>query len=527
MPSIAPRNAPPKTILFVALSLSIGWGIRGNFGHEYGAAIPGAFAAMAVVLVSGREDWWRRVAYFGAFGAVGWAFGGSISYMQVIAYTHSGDSLTVIYGFACLFVIGFLWAAMGGAATALSAFLTRERLTEFFAPLIAFFLTLWAKDIFEERVISVNSTFRQNDPLYWYDSDWLAALLAILVALGFVAYRRQIDKAVSLILHMAVGWWMAFLIFPVALTIRMTPPRGDNWAGCLGMVIGMIVYFQRNGLAGITFVSLVTGFIGGLGFATATLFKLIELKAGWQTNYHSILEQTYGLINGVGVAVAFLLIRNRAPKVADEPSVRRWTEVVAVGFLLFFLTYVNLQKDPDDWIKARAIAESMYFLSTRGWFDLGYAALAAAGLWLICSHLRRPIAIVPPTWLGKGQMLFIVLLWWMVIGNLAKAIVAFTPQRLVTEGTIFCNALLCTVMALLWPRRAEPETHKEHAGYSPLIRKTLMIGAVGAVLSTVVDWGIARTIYGDKFAGSAGLHIRFGPNATATTRKPGANAPHP
>jgi len=112
-------NSP--AIWLTALSLSIGWGIRGNFGHEFGAMIPGALAAMGVVLLSGREDWRRRIAYFAMFGALGWSFGGSISYMQVIAYTHSGHSLSVLYGFASLFVIGFLWAAMGGAGTALRA----------------------------------------------------------------------------------------------------------------------------------------------------------------------------------------------------------------------------------------------------------------------------------------------------------------------------------------------------------------------------------------------------------------------
>src|SRR5712671_7442827 len=106
-------------VLLTALSLSIGWGIRGNFGHEYGAMIPGALAAMAAVLLSGREDWWRRIAYFAFFGALGWSFGGSISYMWVIGYTHSGHFPSQLYGFACLFLIGFEWGALGGAGTAL------------------------------------------------------------------------------------------------------------------------------------------------------------------------------------------------------------------------------------------------------------------------------------------------------------------------------------------------------------------------------------------------------------------------
>src|ERR1041385_5991676 len=147
---------------FTALSLSIGWGIRGNFGHEYGAMIPGALAAMAAVLLSGREDWWRRISFFAFFGAFGWSFGGSMSYMQVIAYTHSGHSGSVIYGFECLFVIGFLWAAMGGASTALPAVLDRERLTEFFVPLTAVFIAWFAQDFMENYLVAVNPNFRHE-----------------------------------------------------------------------------------------------------------------------------------------------------------------------------------------------------------------------------------------------------------------------------------------------------------------------------------------------------------------------------
>ena len=43
-------------LLGTALSLSIGWGIRGNFGHEYGAMIPGALASMAAALLAPRQQ---------------------------------------------------------------------------------------------------------------------------------------------------------------------------------------------------------------------------------------------------------------------------------------------------------------------------------------------------------------------------------------------------------------------------------------------------------------------------------------
>src|SRR5436190_2964460 len=162
--------------LLIALALSIGWGIRGNFGHEYGAMLPGALAALTAALLSGRSDWHRRSAFFAFFGALGWSFGGSISYMQVIGYTHSGHSASVLYGFACLFVIGFLWAAIGGAGAALPAFLTRERLTEFFAPLTAVFAGWTVQDIVMAVWFREDPAFRHEGLLYWYDTDWVAAL---------------------------------------------------------------------------------------------------------------------------------------------------------------------------------------------------------------------------------------------------------------------------------------------------------------------------------------------------------------
>jgi len=328
-------NTP--AIWLAALSLSIGWGIRGNFGHEFGAMIPGALAAMAVALLSGREDWRRRIAYFAMFGALGWSFGGSISYMQVIAYTHSGHSLSVLYGFASLFVIGFLWAAMGGAGTALPAAMDRERLAEFFPPLIAVFAAWVLQEIVENTLFAVDSQYRQQSLLYWYDTDWLAALTAIVAILILAAVRKRFDRGSSLILHMAVGWWIAFALFVLVLGWRMTPPRGDSWAGCVGMVAGMLVYFQRQGLSDVTWASLVTGFIGGFGFATATLFKLVEVKTGWNTNWHSVLEQTYGFINGVGVGVAMIFLSRRPPRVNYEPAERKWTDLFAIAFTLLII----------------------------------------------------------------------------------------------------------------------------------------------------------------------------------------------
>lgn len=72
------------SVILIGLSLSFGWGIRGNFGHEFGAAFAGCLAAITTALLSGREDWRLRVPYIAFFGALRWGFGDSISYLQVL-----------------------------------------------------------------------------------------------------------------------------------------------------------------------------------------------------------------------------------------------------------------------------------------------------------------------------------------------------------------------------------------------------------------------------------------------------------
>jgi hypothetical protein len=503
-----------QALLFIGLSLSIGWGIRGNFGHEWGAAMPGALAAMAAALLSQRADWQRRIPYFGFFGAVGWALGGSMSYMIVIAYTHSGDSATVLYGFACLFVIGFLWGAAGGAATALPAYLTRERLAEFFAPLTAFFVLGWADGIIEDRLVAAHPEMDNRPPLNWFDTNWTAALIFILVVLLRAAFRRKIDQAERLILHMAVGWWLGFLILTIGLRLHMTPPRSDNWAGSIGMIIGMFVYFHRQKLYGVIYAGLIMGFVGGLGFATAALFKLMEMRSGYATNWHSILEQTYGLINGLGIAIMMERLRPRAQIMNDDGTKVRWSLAAAVAFILLLLTYMNLQHEVDDWTRTKAVPQILYFLTARGWFDLFYALTAGTFLLILREHMRRPLALVPASWIGKGQMLYLMFLWWIVIANFVKAVVGFAPQRLVTEGTIHINALLCTLMALLWVRQSDFKPGDTENPYEPAIRRTLQLGLAVMALAVLLNWGAVRAVYGNQFAGSADKWIRFGPHAT-------------
>jgi hypothetical protein len=550
-----------RTLLLVGLSLSIGWGIRGQFGHEYGAMLPGALAAMAMALISGRPDWQRRIAFFGLFGALGWAFGGQMAYMVVISYTESGNSLTVWYGFAMLFVIGFLWGAMGGAGTALPAYLSRERLIEFFRPMTIIFIVFITFDAFvsesvshswvaQETAVWLNRVFhgggwlfpfsdryslvaqwlnhtwphvqffassKGRDALEWYDSEYQAASLALITALIYAGVRRKIDRATSLIMHMCVGWWIGFLIFPVLLHIRMLPVKSDNWAGMVGLIAATLIFFWRDKQPGINLVTIVTGIVGGLGFATACIFKQLEMY--WllpycSTNWHSILEQTYGLINGLGVAIAMLMVLRLAPRQSDDPPTARWTESWSIFFVLVIITYVNIVKELEDWVHNKAMPGQLYFLTAEGWFNFFYLLIAITAVILLVRQLRKGLPMLSMNWLGRGQLLYLTLLWWMMLGDLGKEITAFGPQRLITEGVIFVNCLLCTLMVFFWTRTKEDFQPSAAPNYRPLLGWSALAGLAILMFSSVLYWRMVRVTWHDTPVDTHNIHIRFGEHAT-------------
>ena len=528
---------PWEMVLLCGLSLCVGWGIRGNFGHEYGAALPGAIAAMAIVLLSGREDWWRHVHYFALFGAIGWSFGGSMSYMMVVGYSHSSHSPTVFYGFANLFAIGFLWAALGGAGTALPAFLTHTQLSLFFVPIAAVFIGWSLQAVIIDFVLTPRRMQRHESPLYWYDTDWVSALVAIVAALIVALFRGGLDMGTNLVLYLGICWFGGFLLLVNVCRLRMTPPRGDNWAGCVGMVIGILGYCSRYELSGVAFATLMTGFAGGVAFSFGQLLKLIYIRTGLQTNWHSVMEQTQGFLFGLGIAVTFGFILNRAPTLEVDPNFPHWMEIFTVFCVLIALTYVNYRKAAGTWVDlVEGLPERLFglpvvgwFRHSRGWigwFELFYLGLGITCVWLLTVNFREPLAFIPTSWLGKGQLLYLVLLWWMVIFNFERALVGFSPHRLVTEGVITLNAIICTVLIALGPQLVPKQTGSVFS-FTDWVLQTLIWGTVALIGTTVVFWVIKHALYGQSHAGGASLHIRFGPNSNAPKEKPKTGEQHP
>jgi len=528
---------PWEMWIFGALSLSIGWGIRGNFGHEIGAAMPGALAIMAIVIMSGRPDWWQRIHYFAMFGAIGWSFGGSMSYMQVISYTHSGHSLTIFYGFANLFAIGFLWAAPGGMAVAMPAILKSDQLQLFFLPCLAVFIGWALQQFFVDLFFHQDPRQRHESPLYWYDTDWLDVLIAVISIMIVVIIRGGFDFSTSLILHMGVGWYAAFLILVNLLKFRMTPPRGDNWSGCVGIVSGALVFCFRNGLEQVALAILLTGILGGIGFASGQQIKLLFIKTGLQTNWHSILEQTQGFLFGIALVAGVGILSILTPQITDATDLPTWTHIFAVVFVLVIITYLNHRKAVGTWIEqVKSLPEKFFglptvglFLSSKGflgWFEVIYVSVGIASILILTSHTQNPIDLIPESWLGRSQLLYLIFLWWIVAFNFERALTGFSPHRLVTEGVITFNAIIATILMALKPLPAK-EIIPLRTNYLAWLMDIALYGTVITLVVITIYWSLTRILFKNNPIDHSGLHIRFGPDRTATKVKPKQGESHP
>ena len=107
------------SILIVAMTMGTAWAIRGQFGHQQGAAWAGGIGAMGLVLVSQRPDWYAKIFKIAVAAAIGWGIGGMFGYGTVVGYGKNPSFVNAWYGFSMLFVLGGIFGLLGGGLTGL------------------------------------------------------------------------------------------------------------------------------------------------------------------------------------------------------------------------------------------------------------------------------------------------------------------------------------------------------------------------------------------------------------------------
>jgi hypothetical protein len=225
-------------ILVVAMTLGTAWAVRGQFGHEQGAAWAGGIGALALVLAAGRKDWYNKIFVIVFSSAVGWGVTGMISYGMVVGYGRSDNFPNAFYGLLMLFVIGGLFGLLGGGLTGLS----------------------------------LESSERKR--VKW------AGLLAEMVAGGLIVY--------------------GFLV--MQLEVLMTPPRSEAWAICLGAGMAMIWYMARNGFRSSLRVAIFTALGAGFGFSFGNFLQIAGNVLEIKFNMWNVMEYSIGFFGGSALA---------------------------------------------------------------------------------------------------------------------------------------------------------------------------------------------------------------------------------
>lgn len=225
-------------LLIAGMTLATTWAIRGQFGHEQGAAWAGGIGALVVVLLAKRNDWYPKALRATLAGAIGWGLGGVMSYGVVVGYGHGSDFGNVYYGLMMLFVIGALYGFLGGGLFGLAL-----------------------ADSNTKRV------------------DW-SRLLVEMVVIALVTYFFVIEQW---------GW-------------LMTPPRSEMWAACLGLAISLAWYMVRKQQAAALRVAIYAGLGGGFGFAFGNFLQVLGNASQIPFNFWNVMEYSLGFFGGVGMA---------------------------------------------------------------------------------------------------------------------------------------------------------------------------------------------------------------------------------
>ncbi|WPP50449.1 hypothetical protein [Catalinimonas niigatensis] len=225
-------------MMLAGMALGTAWAVRGQFGHEHGAAWAGGIGVLSVLLLSQRQDWYKRLPAIVALGAIGWGVGGMMSYGQVVGYGRSLDYLNVSYGLFGLFLIGGLYGFIGGGLTGLSLSSSTEKKIS------------WAQ----------------------------------------------------LITQMVAGGYLLWGILIYQLEWLMTPPRSELWAACLGAALALGWYAYRHQYYSSLKVAFFSGLGAGFGFAFGNFLQVLGSSSGIDFNWWNVMEYSLGFFGGLGMA---------------------------------------------------------------------------------------------------------------------------------------------------------------------------------------------------------------------------------
>lgn len=444
------------TRLIAALVMSMGWSIRGRYGHCSGAMLPGSLFSLFAVVSAPRPDWWRRSSLLALAGAIGWAFGGQTSYGLLVGYSASDSFADITYGYAAFVLAGAMWGGIGGGILGLALSLPRSVLNGFTGPLAAIGIvwTLAGWTGLREEMPDLNDTY------------WFEATSALAVALLFAAFSPRSRPACVLMIVLCAGWWLGLGVLTLLLGLQLNPPRSDSWAACLGVTIALLVYLWRTRNRAALMLACYGLLAGGIGFLIGDFVQIVQ-RAHWGPFQYPVMqehsgwgkmEKLFGFIMGLGVAQGVSQLSQRLePPAEDEQG--GWLNELAIFALLVPMIAWNFDQNLTRWEAAKLLPASMAGLSAMTWVAICFAIWTALIALALARYRSRGLPFVPSSPLGQGQLLMLALMGIILGLSFAGSVYRLdSPSVATSEVYYFLCAVAATVSMVVGPRAAEPRT---------------------------------------------------------------------
>ncbi len=287
--STSPKTAPFwKVILLSALAGGMGWGIRGQYGHETGAMVPGLLIGLVVAVFLGRGLTSLQAASAAGLAALGISFGGVETMAQTVGLTHNpgviGNWSALTWGMIGLFIKGGLWVGFAGALMGMGFSSKRYRFQE----IAILFLVMMG--------LTFLGIYLLNEPF-------------------------QPKSHILPFLYFSASWhWYPHVANP--------EPRREIWGGLLFAFLGLLVFLSKIAQDRLARnAALIGALSGGIGWCLAQSvqayhnWNVIKFQHGWfapfevHMNWWNNMETTFGFFIGGGLGLAMWLNRKYiAPK---------------------------------------------------------------------------------------------------------------------------------------------------------------------------------------------------------------------
>jgi len=503
-----------------ALAMAYGWGYRGIVGHEGGAMVPGAMLGLAVCLGSRRADWQRRAAVAGLFGAAGWAWGGSLSYMEHTMFSVSDSWPDVLFGYTMLFLLGALWAGIGGAVLGMAFTFERSRLEPLARVFVTMSVAFLATYLYMFFNASVKEAYEQITADRFHDGEWLPALTVMIGAAVHGLARKKDRHAAALYFACAASWWVFYLALTKFGGLVLAPPfRSESWGGVLGILIALVVYLTRTKDRAALMLCLYGILGGGLAFMFAVFVRHPVRVAWWPIAsvapylpQWKIAEECFGLFMGLAIALGVARLERGGLAPANDDTPRQPLDRFAAFVMLVALMWVNLRRAPMDWIhRYKTVSEAPVLgIMPWVWYTIGGAAITAAVLYALWLYARGRLSVAPATAHGKAALILVLITWTTMAGSFVQTFPADHGADFMTYGSFVA---LGTVVSMMVMRQrvtvapavcVPPDDPRWRVGW----RYGAMCAAVPPFIVAVSGLSMAM-----QDGPAEGARLRFGPNA--------------